>query len=513
MGVDVDNDEGWVCLLALSCMRARFTPGPRGSCVGVGRGHQHLLVVHLVHLHTPPSDALVDKIYLPSHPPGKRLLSSHNLRILSCPPHSGQRAKRCEVQTNTEPAWRARHLSWTLRTLTLPARGCSIPKSGYNAMSMIDQLPQERAVAGHPSKGPEPVRTYTRSDETYDDTIFDDFYTADNQKALATEAQKSQRKMDAPVLPEKSSLRASRLLDNLNLKFPESVKTTELSQATPHDIYLSSEEDASSSADDFSDYEFESDSEDPESPRRTSYEVMARVVSVVYMGKPSIIDLPASRRSISPNSIEARRRASTVSSMSPYIQRSATPTESATSSIHQQSPRKNSLMSSLLSKKKPPFLNIDPYANGSTYSLEPAPAKQYTEDDTVKTPRTPTVLLKNMSRTLSLVRKRSRPVLNTNALQKNITYENRPESPAPPARARTEPINAMSQAPLPSPPVTYNDIIQAAKKNSMMAPPQPSPVLEHPEPSPITPTTSSKRGILSGLAARRRSIKLTGRVI
>lgn len=392
-------------------------------------------------------------------------------------------------------------------------------------MSHFDQLPQQRGAAGQSSRGLEPEHTYTpiRSGEAYDEPLLDNFYPGKDQTVTTHAPHENLPNMDTPVLPEKSTLRASRMF-NIDSKFEGSVRSTELSQATPHDVYLSSEEDASSSADefDFSDYDWDSESEDPRSPRRISHEDTARVVSVVFMGKPSLIDLPTSRRSVSPNSIEARRRASTVSSASPSLHRSVT--ESASSSIHHQSPRKSSLVSSLLSRKKPPFLQIDPYANGSTYSLDGAYKQQEGEENVaVKTPRTPTAMLKNgMSRTLSLVRKRSRPLLNV-----NIPMDTSPEqpeehdmessapAPAPPARTQTEPLSGLRMSSLPSPRVTYQDIIKAAKKNSMIAPPQPSPVSEsHPEQSPITATASStRRGILSGLAARRRSVKLTGRVI
>lgn len=391
-------------------------------------------------------------------------------------------------------------------------------------MSHFDQLPHGRGAAGHPTRGLEPEHTYTRtrSGEVYDETLLDNFYPPKERTVTPHEPQKNLPEMDTPVLPEKSALRASRMFD-MDSKFQGSIQSTELLQTTPHEVYLSSEEDASSSADefDFSDYDYDSESEDPQSPRRTSHEDTARVVSVVFMGKPSIIDLPASRRSISPNSIEARRRASTVSSVSPSLHRSVT--ESAASSLHHQSPRKSSLVSSLLSRKKPPFLHIDPYANGSTYSLDTTPRQEGEEDAAPKTPRTPTAMLKNMSRTLSLVRKRSRPLLNTNipmapALEQPEEDHAEPPAPAPapPTRTQTEPLSGLRMSSLPSPRVTYQDIIKAAKKNSMMAPPpQPSPVSEsHPGQSPLSPTAPvTRRGILSGLSARRRSIKLTGRVI
>lgn len=381
-------------------------------------------------------------------------------------------------------------------------------------MSLFAQLPQERGLATQPNKGPGPQHTYTPSGTSYDESLLDNFYTQKDH----TQSQRIQHNMDAPSLPEKSSLRASRMF-GMDTKLEPSVQSTEISQATPHDIYLSSEEDASSSADefDFSDYDYDSETEDPQSPRRISHDNTAIVVSVVFMGKPSIIDLPALRRSGSPNSTEPRRRASTVSSVSSNMQRTATPTESFTSSRLQQSPRKNSLVSSLLSRRKPLFLNIDPYANGSSYSLDTGLKHETEENTALKTPRTPTAMFRNMSRTLSLVRKKSRPLLNT-----NIPMETSPESPeheaelsvsepafAAPVRTQTEPSDAMRQSSLPAPRVTYQDIIKAAKKNSMMAPPRPSPISEsHPEQSPTTPTTATRRGILSGLASKRRSVML-----
>lgn len=381
-------------------------------------------------------------------------------------------------------------------------------------MSQFNELPKERGARVHPTNGLAPEHTYTPSGEAYDETLLDNFYPHKHRTVTPDEPKKNLPNMEAPVPPEKSALRASRMF-HMDTKFQGSIQSTELSQATPHDVYLSSEEDASSSADefDFSDYDWDSESEDPQSPRRTSHEDTARLVSVVFMGKPSLIHLPASRRSGSPNSTESRRRASTVSSVTPSLHRSAT--ESAASSIHHQSQRKSSLVSSLLSRKKPPFLQIDPYANGSTYSLDITPKQEQEDNVAPKTPKTPTAMFKNMSRTLSLVRKRSRPLLNTNvpmATAPGHPEDEQAESPAPvaPARTQTEPLSGMAMSSLPPPNVTYEEIIRAAKKNSRMAPAQPAAVSEtQHEPSPITPTTATtRRGILSGLAAKRRSVKL-----
>ena len=384
---------------------------------------------------------------------------------------------------------------------------------------LLLQRPQERGLASQPPKDPGVEHTYTPSAASYDEDLLDQYYTESVQTVTQPETQQSKPKMDTPMLPEKSSLRASRMFD-LDIPFKPSAQSPELSQATPHDVYLSSEEDALSSADefDFSDYDYDSESEDAQSPRRISHDNTARLVSVVFMGKPSIIDLPVPRRSVSPGSTELRTRASTISSVSSNIQRSATtPIEFAPWSIHQQSPRKSSLVSSLLSRKKPPFLNIDPYANGSTYSLDTG-LKHEAEDSTApKTPLTPTAILKNMSRTLSLVRKRSRPLLNTNipmaTTQEDLEEHDDSPAPAPASLAitETEPLSAIRQSSLPSPPVTYQDIMRAAKKNSMMTPPQQTSPFpgSHNEHEPLTPTTTAaRRGILSGLAHKRRSVKL-----
>jgi len=358
-------------------------------------------------------------------------------------------------------------------------------------------------------------RIYSSPDGTYADyPIFDDFYAAPEKDRTATEA---------PDLPQRSALRASRLLENLNLKLGPSTEAVEISQATPHDLYLSSEEDASSSADDFSDYgdfEYDLSSEGSQSPvQRTSYEVTARAVSLVFAGKPSIIELPTPRRSISPNSIDARKRSSVYSTIS-SIDRSSTPTGSI-SSLHQPT-RTSTLVSSFLpAKRRPPFLNIDPYANGSTYSLEVLKESNDVET-TPRTPLTPTALLRGATRgatrTLSLVRKRSKPLLNN-----FVAATSRDHMTTSPSRPLTRPEQVQEEAPKapelpqlpqsPQSPITYNDIIRAAKKNAMMSPPQTSPTAAGHSPLASPTTTAPKRGILSGLAARRRSIKLTGRAI
>ncbi|KXX81337.1 hypothetical protein MMYC01_201453 [Madurella mycetomatis] len=416
-------------------------------------------------------------------------------------------------------------------------------------MSLADQsLPA--GEAGHPTgmtDSPtlkrEPDMALSSQPAAFDEPIFDKFCDMDNH---------------APELPKKSALRASRFLDNHGLRLGGAVEATELAQATtPHDVYLSSEEEASSDADDFSDYDYDSSVEDPASPtRQSSHEDMARVVSVVFSGKPSIVNLSGSRKrpisSISTNTTRTRSStdsagsaglSTTVSSTvedRPTTPASSTCSQSQSQSKSQSEPRPNNdrspnRKSTLLSEilvKKPTFLSIDPYANGSSYSLDIPKALDSLESE--KTPRTPTMLLKGVTRTISLVRKRSRPTINAASPQPapridtSITSEptksnrNSIQSPAtvvlvehptvedgqqrPQSKSQPQP---QPQPMTPQTPITYNDILRAVKKNAvMMGPPLP-------ESDIISPTSPGqamqKRGILSGLSARRRSMKLTTR--
>lgn len=324
---------------------------------------------------------------------------------------------------------------------------------------------------------------------------FDD---VDSHETMAPPPKRARPSVDAPELPRKSALRASRYLDNLGLQLGGSIESAvEPGQATPLDVYLSSEEDASSDADDFSDYDYDSSNDDPTSPtRRTSHEDTARVVSVVFSGKPLIIDLALRRRSTSPNSIATRSSASLAQSP---IERPETPASSVPSPV--QAPRK--LLSDLLVRKRPTFLHIDPYANGSTYSLDAAP-KQEREAVEERTPTMPTQLLKGMSKTFNLVRKRSRPNLRaeTQPMSSTHTLSTGGEDEASTGEAE---VRRSTVVPPASPAVTYNDIMRAAKQNAILGAPV----------SPVSPATAPgqgpKRGILSGLASRRRSIKITGK--
>jgi hypothetical protein len=63
----------------------------------------------------------------------------------------------------------------------------------------------------------------------------------------------------------------------------------------------------------------------------------------------------------------------------------------------------------------------------------------------------------------------------------------------------------------PMTPITYNDILRAVKRNATVlgSASPPSDILSPTSPGTVVP---ARRGILSGLSTRRRSVKLTGKV-
>ncbi|KAL6849372.1 hypothetical protein ACO1O0_008912 [Amphichorda felina] len=235
---------------------------------------------------------------------------------------------------------------------------------------------------------------------------------------------------EAPALPVKSGLRTSRFLEPIDSKAGLDAEQPPLSPATaPHDVYLSSEEDASSSADDFSDYDFESDSEvSPDSPDgRRSHEDTARVVSFVFYGKPSVVQLRPRARSAGSGMERERNHEHGEHEPQPKpIQRTSTDplrssrrrissvSSSASSSILSTFSRSSAVLTpssataSPPTGKRPAFLSIDPYASRSR--TEP---QQRLEIDRPPTPKSGGGSGGSMlRRTFSLARKRSRPALD-----------------------------------------------------------------------------------------------------
>lgn len=245
------------------------------------------------------------------------------------------------------------------------------------------------------------TQTHVRADSLLDQLAdTDEQSIVEEAKILSTKTlHSSDLETAIPALPERSSLRASRILEDLRL---DSIKSATHSISTSHDVYLSSEEDASSSADDFSAEELDLDDDDeedlletpgstlgsPASRRPLGREVTARVVSVVFVGRPSIVELSPKSKTFPPPTLLQRP---------PIPQRSPSRSSFA--------PRRSSLL-----KIQPSFLDTDPWANQRSSSW---PTIEEDSQDLPTTPRTPTAVLNRFQKSLSLVRKRSRANLKT----------------------------------------------------------------------------------------------------
>ncbi|RYP08022.1 hypothetical protein DL764_002168 [Monosporascus ibericus] len=361
---------------------------------------------------------------------------------------------------------------------------------------------------------------------TYDEDLLDEFADMDEhclvEKAAVVDAKDSKKQElddEPPALPERSTLRASRLLDNLKLNSIESARQS-LNTSTSHDIYLSSEEDASSTTDDLSDYDFESecdsepqsnsnsDESTESSVRRRSREVTARAVSVIFVGRPSIVDLSSNRvSSFLEDSTSKPQEAILEKQQSIDVESLERPS---------LPPRQDSLPSAKLRKQKPAFLDTDPFASGN-YSIDAATQQQ--DEPVVRTPRTPTAVLQRFQKSLSLVRKRSRHNLRAGISSENLN--GRPASvstsnlleidtssvPAMDPKA-LEPQSATTMSPYS--PLLYNKIARSAtgeSGSSIAALPAASGAVP-PAIPPANPATSRK-SLLGGLnLGRRRSIRV-----
>lgn len=313
--------------------------------------------------------------------------------------------------------------------------------------------------------------------------------------------------IEPPAIPKRNTLRTSRLLDNLKLNTIESATK---SLNTTHNVYLSSEEDASSSADEYSDDDYESSSEESDqSPvRRESQEITARAVSVVFVGKPCVVELASSRRSVSP----AKRP------QSEFFGRSVSSPfgRGSTQSRPDFPPRTISLASiSDLPKESPNFLSQDPFRD-SPYTRRGSALTIQTSSSPgtlPRAPRTPTqAAFQRIQKTISLARKRSRPNLKA-AAENNASMSsvNLPSLNISQESQESNKLDTASPATAQSP-VTYNEILRVARRKSIGASVATavaqSPTVESLPASPMTPI-SAKRSLLSGLNMnRRRSMRI-----
>lgn len=290
----------------------------------------------------------------------------------------------------------------------------------------------------------------------------------------------------APALPAKSARRTSRLLATMPDKLAQD-RPVLTAAAPPHLMYLSSEEDASSSADDFSDFDdFSSDGEDSGSDhsRKNSYQDIARVVPVIFSGKPSMITLAPRSRSQGELALAQRARHLHRTSTDPTLYRERSDSN-ASSSFSTHPPRISSFVTGSMQPRRGAFLKVDPFA------VKPEPE----DAERPKTPKTPTAMFK---KTLNLVKKRSKPSLNTTLplrdtevtrMEKVGEVEENDEYDVE-SRASEETKSATE-------PVSYHEIMKLAKRNAKNSPPTASP------PSPPSPNSSKDR-IFSGLSMSKR---------
>ncbi|XWW96459.1 hypothetical protein V2A60_004433 [Cordyceps javanica] len=348
--------------------------------------------------------------------------------------------------------------------------------STYNSSTCSSPRPHSLSLSIEQS-------TTSTSTSTTNSPVIDD--NADDM--LTTHQSKSEScvpaAVDAPALPQKSAMRASRLLATLPQKLPEDRLV--LTHAAPHIIYLSSEEDGSSSADDLSDLDsFDSDSEESLDGYSVQAE-FARAVSVIFSGKPSVVNL--SSRSSSLTSLRRRPSHDSVlrtASTEPALGRMRSTSSNASSTTHSLNhPPRSSSMTTELEKRRPKFLQVDPFASN--------------KDDTesVKTPRTPTAMF---SRAFSsLVKKRSRPTLSPATRENDIVHMEQVGEESTEHLPEDESASPTSTC---ASPVKYQDIMTAAKKNTQQS---------GPEPTPVTPTSpsSAKNGLRGFSLGRRMSIR------
>ncbi|KAI0397238.1 hypothetical protein F5Y17DRAFT_389884 [Xylariaceae sp. FL0594] len=386
------------------------------------------------------------------------------------------------------------------------------PNEGQNHKSQDVVRPAEqppKLSMEHPNDSVTPM----------DEDLLQVLVDADDEQCLIEEAvlldtretKSKEVVVEPPTIPKRNTLRTSRLLDSLRLN---SIESATKSLNTPHSAYLSSEEDASSTADDDSDYDYDSSSEESEkcSIGGGSQEVTARAVSVVFVGKPCMVNLASNRKSVSPPKPKRPQ--------SEFFGRSVPPSFSTSSQRSDQVYRKVSLAAIRdLPTDSHSFLSQDPFKDSPYTRRDSFPMLQTTglPAQYPRPPRTPTAAFQRLSKTISLARKRSRPNLKAAAASSASTSSlNLPNLDTPlehvePINKPVRPASAASAAPqTPQTPTTYNDILRAARRNSTASPnaTHSPPATARPASPPDIPVTT-KRGLLSSLSMnRRRSMRI-----
>ncbi|KEY69886.1 hypothetical protein S7711_06441 [Stachybotrys chartarum IBT 7711] len=298
---------------------------------------------------------------------------------------------------------------------------------------------------------------YTSS--VYEESIDD---LSDNEDAMSSH---TPSKTDAaPELPNRSAMRVNRLLTGLSHKLDTEQRPV-IAQAPPHDLYLSSEEDASSSAEDGSECYFDSDDEmSSVSSEQSGVPDTARAVTVIFSGKPSMILLP--KRQTEPKTVAAGQNRNSRASFAQRM--SIVSVASSVVSIASPTRSRNSLMLDFRDKPRPLFLESDPFPSSP--------------DDI---PRHESMLRK----TLKLVKQRSKSRLNHAAAMSRdslLLEQNRP----------------LSRGDMSAFVAEQNDLPKSLRKSYTTSLTMPGPgAMEAPAPAP-----SNRRRVLPSLS-RTRSIK------
>ncbi|KAM0479743.1 hypothetical protein ACHAPX_004320 [Trichoderma viride] len=314
------------------------------------------------------------------------------------------------------------------------------------------------------------------------------FYNAMSPTTTKSETMVSK----APALPPRSALRASRLLATMPQKLSQHRPV--LTHAAPHLLYLSSEEDVSSSADDFSDCDYSSDSEHTQEVQEqpSTCQDIARAVSVVFSGKPCIVQL--SRRSRSATSCSERSATElTRISTEPVFSRRKESVSSTSSpkAVFQHPPRSSSIMSPVtFDKNSNWFLNVDPFASRSEPEEPEQPEPQLRKTAAM------------FKRTLSLVRKRSRPNLNPAASRSREGLSIQTGTMEQLSEGKEENHTSTLRISTPQPALPSYPGAMAPRRASSYSAATLSPVSD--ASSPLSPTKRIRQGFLT----RRRSIRV-----
>ena len=363
-------------------------------------------------------------------------------------------------------------------------------------------------------------------DGSEQDSGYEDFDAFEHQEPVDSDMEGSildrprpKKAAKAPVVPQRSDKRASKILENVLLELQSldgSLSAKEAEQQSivsdPHELYLSSEEDASLS-DDYEDSEslvdfeaspVEDGQESKPSSRassRRSQEDTARVVSFTLVTKPQIvqIDIPPTaaqrRHSMNLEALTASLSQANVNANADAIPKSRRPTplklypsslrrmsisstttmssilnptlNSRTLTHHHSNasltslslpPRKSSKLANLTSivtrGAKNSFLATDPFASPSVFT-PPDSAEAYADADAEEqeTPKSP--WRKSLSRTMSKARKPSVSKLSAAYAQRDLrlarelAHEEVMELER--ERERSAPVSPASPVPAPVP--------------------------------------------------------------